>query len=407
MSDVLVSVDNVSKKFCRSLKKSLWYGVQDMAGEMIGSRSERKLRPDEFWAINDMSFELKRGECLGLIGPNGSGKSTLLKMLNGLINIDHGRITLCGKIGALIELGAGFNPILTGRENIYINASVLGYSKKETDRKLEEIVDFADIQGFIDTPVQNYSSGMKVRLGFAVAAQMEPDILLIDEVLAVGDKGFIVKCMNHLWKIKKNGTSIILVSHNMYHINAFADKAILLNKGRVDKQGETLSVTERYDNIFQEIELNKPINECSMTVNFKKAFIDNNSGELHEFILTGDKFSLNVHFSITHNLEYGLVIGVTFRANDGQIVAGFLVKRDEFRSNVEKGNYSMSVIIDNNLFLEGKYSIGVSAFNYDYTQNLGFAEPIAVLNSKTINYNPLEFVGKVLLNKSVKFVKCT
>lgn len=406
MPDVLVSVDNISKKYCRSLKKSLWYGVQDMAGELFGSRGGRELRPDEFWAVKDLSFELKRGECIGLIGPNGSGKSTLLKMLCGLINIDSGRITMRGKVGALIELGAGFNPILTGRENIYINASVLGCSKRETDRKLDEIINFADIEGFIDTPVQNYSSGMKVRLGFAVAAQMEPDILLIDEVLAVGDKGFIVKCMNHLWKMKKKGTAIILVSHSMYHVNAFADKAILLNKGTVDIQGETLAVTDRYENLFQMLELEKTVNECPMNVNFKKAYINTSSEEPHKVIMSGDRFCLVVHFCITDNLENGLVIGVSFRANDGQIIAGFLTKKDEFRSYVEKGDYTMSVLIDNNIFLEGKYTVGVSAFDYDYTQNLGFSEPITVLNSKTYNYSPLDLVGKVLLNNSVTIDKC-
>ena len=189
-NDVLVKVEGVSKKFCRNLKRSLWYGVKDISSELFGSTKNSQLRPKEFWAVDDVSFELKRGECLGLIGHNGAGKSTLLKMLNGLIKPDKGKITMKGRIGALIELGAGFNPILTGRENIYNNGAVLGFSKKEIDAKFDAIIEFAEIDDFIDTPVQNYSSGMKVRLGFAVAAQMEPDVLIIDEVLAVGDVGF-------------------------------------------------------------------------------------------------------------------------------------------------------------------------------------------------------------------------
>src|SRR5210317_2241023 len=180
MSDVLIKVENVSKKFCRDLKKSLWYGVKDIAGELSGRGTSRNaLRPGEFWSVKDISFELKRGECLGLIGANGAGKSTLLKMLNGLIKPDQGRISMRGRVGALIELGAGFNPILTGRENIYVNGAVLGFTKEEISRKFDEIVEFAELDEFINTPVQNYSSGMKVRFGFAVAAQMEPDILLI------------------------------------------------------------------------------------------------------------------------------------------------------------------------------------------------------------------------------------
>ena len=188
--EVLVKVEGVSKKFCRDLKRSLWYGMKDISSELFGIHQNGQLRKNEFWAVNDVNFELKRGECLGLIGHNGAGKSTLLKMLNGLIKPDKGTITMQGRIGALIELGAGFNPILTGRENIYNNGAVLGFSKKEIDEKFDAIVDFAEIDEFIDTPVQNYSSGMKVRLGFAVAAQMEPDVLIIDEVLAVGDIGF-------------------------------------------------------------------------------------------------------------------------------------------------------------------------------------------------------------------------
>ena len=193
-NEVLIKVEGLSKKFCKDLKTSLWYGVKDLFTGLQGNKEERELRDKEFWAVKDINFELRRGECLGLIGHNGAGKSTLLKMLNGLINPDAGKITIKGRVGALIELGAGFNPILTGRENIYNNGAILGFTRKEINEKVEEIIDFAEIREFIDMPVQNYSSGMKVRLGFAVAAQMEPDVLIIDEVLAVGDLGFILKC---------------------------------------------------------------------------------------------------------------------------------------------------------------------------------------------------------------------
>src|SRR6202044_629424 len=155
-------VDGVSKKFCRDLKRSLWYGVQDIAGDLLGGGSSQKeLRRDEFWAVRDVSFELKRGECLGLIGHNGAGKTTLLKMLNGLIKPDCGRIEMRGRVGALIALGAGFNPILTGRENIYVYGSVLGLAKREIDTKLEDIIDFAEIREFIDAPVQSYRISAK------------------------------------------------------------------------------------------------------------------------------------------------------------------------------------------------------------------------------------------------------
>lgn len=229
--EVLVKVEGLSKKFCKDLKTSLWYGVKDLFSGLSGNHKERNLRDKEFWAVKDISFELRRGECLGLIGHNGAGKSTLLKMLNGLINPDAGKITIKGKMGALIELGAGFNPILSGRENIYNNGAILGFTRKEIEEKLEEIIDFAEIREFIDMPVQHYSSGMKVRLGFAVAAQMEPDVLLIDEVLAVGDLGFILKCFKRIDAILPT-TAIIFVSHNMPQVSRLCDKVMVLERGK-------------------------------------------------------------------------------------------------------------------------------------------------------------------------------
>ena len=229
-AEVLVKVEGLSKKFCKDLKTSLWYGVKDLVSGITVSQANRELRDKEFWAVKDISFELRRGECLGLIGHNGAGKSTLLKILNGLINPDEGSVTMRGRVGALIELGAGFNPILTGRENIYNNGAVLGFTRKEIDAKVEEIIDFSEIREFIDMPVQNYSSGMKVRLGFAVAVQMEPDVLIIDEVLAVGDANFIVKSYNRINELIKT-CAVIFVSHSMPQVAKLVDKIIYLERG--------------------------------------------------------------------------------------------------------------------------------------------------------------------------------
>lgn len=253
--DVLVKVEGVSKKFCRSLKRSLWYGVQDVSAEMFGRKgSHDELRKNEFWAVNDVSFELKRGECLGLIGPNGAGKSTLLKMLNGLVKPDKGRITMRGRVGALIELGAGFNPILTARENIYVNGSVLGFTKKEISRKFDAIVDFAEIEEFIYTPVQNFSSGMKVRLGFAVAAQMEPDVLLIDEVLAVGDDMFRRRCYRRIESFQNDGKTILFVSHNMQSVSSICSRALLVHAGKSVLMGEPKEIVNHYHELIANLE---------------------------------------------------------------------------------------------------------------------------------------------------------
>jgi lipopolysaccharide transport system ATP-binding protein len=235
--EVLIKVDGASKKFCRSLKRSLWYGIQDVASEINPfskklSKAERgdDLRDGEFWAVRDVSFQLKRGECLGLIGHNGAGKTTLLKMLNGLIKPDCGRIEMRGRVGALIALGAGFNPVLSGRENIYVNAAILGLSKREIDSKLEEIIDFAEIGEFIDAPVQSYSSGMQVRLGFSVATALQPDVLLLDEVLAVGDASFRHKCYNRINAIIRK-CAVIFVSHAMESIGAISSSVGFMEHG--------------------------------------------------------------------------------------------------------------------------------------------------------------------------------
>jgi lipopolysaccharide transport system ATP-binding protein len=241
-SEVLIKIDNVSKKFCRDFKKSLWYGLKDTAGDIFNFNSKEienelpQLREGEFWANQNISFEVKRGECLGLIGRNGAGKTTLLKMLNGLIKPDTGKIEMCGRVGALIALGAGFNPILTGRENIYVNGSILGLHKKEIDQKLDEIVDFAEIKDAIDAPIRTYSSGMQVRLGFAVAVILiRPDILLLDEVLAVGDAAFRAKCLNQVADLLKT-CAVIFVSHNESQIKRICSHAILLSDGRMTLQ---------------------------------------------------------------------------------------------------------------------------------------------------------------------------
>jgi lipopolysaccharide transport system ATP-binding protein len=245
--EVVLSVNNVSKKFCRSLKRSLFYGVQDIGSELLGRpRQGRGLRTDEFWAIKDVSFELRRGDALGLVGANGAGKSTLLRIVSGLIKPDTGIIEGHGRLAPLIALGAGFNPILTGRENIYANMSILGLSTKEIDDRLDAVIDFAEIGTAIDAPVKSYSSGMAARLGFASAIFTEPDILIIDEVLAVGDMKFREKCHKRLHKLRESGASFILVSHSNHEISNVCETGIYMSQGELITSGPMLSVLEQY-----------------------------------------------------------------------------------------------------------------------------------------------------------------
>jgi len=247
MNNVVIEVSGVYKKYCKNLRASLGYGLVDIGKGIFGNEKNRKkLRPHEFWSLKNINFKVKRGEVLGIIGPNGSGKSTLLKLLNGIFMPDRGEIKVGGTTGPLIAVGAGFHPVLTGRENIYLNGIILGKTKKEIDEKFEQIVNFAEIREFLDTPVKNYSSGMYVRLGFSVAIHCLPDILLVDEVLSVGDERFQKKSLKKMYQIAKSGKTIIFVSHNLQSVRKLARRAIYLRNGEIKNFGKTEEVVKIY-----------------------------------------------------------------------------------------------------------------------------------------------------------------
>ncbi len=225
------------KKYNRSLRQGVWNLGLDLARGAVGMPAADELRAGEFWSLADVNFELRAGECLGVIGANGAGKSTLLKILSGIVEPTRGRVEVRGRVGALIELGAGFHPDLTGRENVYVNGALLGLSRREIDQRFDSIVAFAEIGDFLDTPVRFYSSGMYVRLAFAVAAHTEPDLLLIDEVLAVGDAVYQAKCLRFMSQYLQAGGAMVLVSHNMTTVQGTCDRCVLLEKGRVQLDG--------------------------------------------------------------------------------------------------------------------------------------------------------------------------
>jgi homopolymeric O-antigen transport system ATP-binding protein len=229
--EFLVEVEGVSKKYCRDFRRSLRYAFLDLGAGFLPGRDKTVLRPHEFWAVKDVSFRLARGESLGLIGDNGAGKSTLLKMLTGQRSLTAGRIVSRGRVVALMDLGLGFDPVLTGRENAYVNASVFGFSRRQLDPILEEIVDFAELREVIDASVQTYSTGMRARLAFSIATHLNPDILIVDEVLAVGDIHFRLKCVKHIQAYLKRGGSIILVSHDPFMVQTVCTRCIVLDKG--------------------------------------------------------------------------------------------------------------------------------------------------------------------------------
>lgn len=361
--DVLIKCESLSKKFCKDFKRSLWYGIKDVCLTFSSKgRHHSELRKDEFWAVSDISFELKRGECIGLIGHNGAGKSTLLKMLNGLITPDKGQVTMKGRVGALIELGAGFNPVLTGRENIYNNGAVLGFSKSEIDRKLETIIDFSELREFIDMPVQNYSSGMKVRLGFAVAAQMEPDILLIDEVLAVGDLGFKLKCFKTIDDILPN-TAIIFVSHSMPMVSRICNKIILMDKGESKMQGDNISTAiDLYYERFADNEQNVIFSDGSLKledVSLKSSLKSENG--LSQ-INWDEDLELNFKFSAL-DLKTFPNFNITIFDKEQRPVA--ILDSNESENNLIEDNLTLnfSVIHKNIQLSKGVYSINIAVNN--------------------------------------------
>jgi lipopolysaccharide transport system ATP-binding protein len=256
VSETLLKVENLHKKFTQDLRRSLKHGVLDTAKAVLGiNRHPEQLRPGEFWALKDINFHLNRGEILGIIGVNGAGKSTLLRVLNGILPPDAGRVEIHGGIGGLIALGAGFHPLLTGRENIFLNGTILGMPKKEIVKNLDSIIDFADIGTFIDAPVSTYSSGMYARIAFSIAIHCVPDILLIDEVLSVGDFSFQNKCLRKISELRKSARGVIFVGHNMDMIETICDRAILLHNRQIEIQGKPLDVIARYRSLSREIEL--------------------------------------------------------------------------------------------------------------------------------------------------------
>jgi lipopolysaccharide transport system ATP-binding protein len=246
-TDIVLRVDAISKKFTRGeMHDSLRDFIPAVLARLAGRRRTPPATQREFWALKDISFELHRGEAFGIIGANGAGKSTMLKLISRVMRPTEGQITVHGKLSALIEVGAGFHPDLTGRENIYLNGTILGMTRAEIERKFDAIVDFSGLRDFIDTPVKRYSTGMYARLGFAVAAHVDPDILVVDEVLSVGDVVFQNRCFEKMNSVMRSGASVIFVSHNLRAIAELCPRSILLEAGRVVAAGPSPQVIQTY-----------------------------------------------------------------------------------------------------------------------------------------------------------------
>ncbi|MEM7554053.1 MAG: ABC transporter ATP-binding protein [Cyanobacteria bacterium P01_A01_bin.84] len=318
MSDIAIRVENLAKKYIISHQKQQGYtALRDVLANQTKSLANRIRHPrqiinaatsEEFWALKDVSFEIKRGERVGIIGHNGAGKSTLLKVLSRITEPTKGSITINGRVASLLEVGTGFHPELTGRENIFLNGAILGMGKEEIKRKFDEIVAFAEVERFLDTPVKRYSSGMYVRLAFAVAVHLEPEILVVDEVLAVGDAQFQKKCLKKMEDVGKEGRTVLFVSHNMSAIRSLCTSGVLLKKGTVADVGEINHITDKYLAENDSFNLDDTdISTKSFQVDKVQIYTPN-----HPVIKTFDPVDIKVVFSgKTDIIEPGLYISIT------------------------------------------------------------------------------------------------
>jgi len=248
-NNIAIRVSHIGKKYPLGGSQEKYLTLRDTIVNSVKASVKRFHRPppsEEFWALKDVSFDVEKGEVVGIIGRNGAGKSTLLKMLSRITTPTEGTIELHGRVGSLLEVGTGFHPEMTGRENIFLNGSILGMKKTEIEEKFDEIVKFAEVEKFLDTPVKRYSSGMYVRLAFAVAAHLEPEILVVDEVLAVGDAGFQKKCLGKMGEVAMEGRTVLFVSHNMGSIHSLCNQCILLDQGHLIEKGSTNSIISQY-----------------------------------------------------------------------------------------------------------------------------------------------------------------
>jgi lipopolysaccharide transport system ATP-binding protein len=415
-----ISIKNVSKVY------KLYDKPVDRLKESINPF--RKTYHKEFYALNNISFEIKHGETVGIIGKNGSGKSTLLKMITGVLTPSKGTIEVNGKIAALLELGAGFNPEFTGVENIYLNGTIMGFSREEIDKKIDDILEFADIGDFVYQPVKMYSSGMFARLAFAVAINVEPDILIVDEALAVGDVKFQTKCFNRFKELKEKGTTILFVSHDVFAVRNFCDKAVWINEGTLKKIGDTVQVTAEYmeymnsdsigdgensqeDNTEKQELLTKsdfnPINRWGSyagLVQYAEIFGEN--GKATDVIEIGERVQLRVYFHIPNDIDYSnlsvafsiknamgldLIVSTTFDTEDVRIYKKncYAEAVFEFYNYLNIGDYILVIALEDRSQASPEY--------YDYIEG---AKYFKVSSSKK-----LFGVFNVPVKQEIRYVK--
>ncbi|MCM1505827.1 MAG: ABC transporter ATP-binding protein [Ruminococcus flavefaciens] len=386
-NNIVIDVRNITKKF------KIYYDKGSQLKERL--LFWKRNRFEEREVLKGISFQVRKGEAVGLIGHNGCGKSTTLKLLTKIMYADSGEIVMKGRVSSLIELGAGFHPDMSGRENIYTNASIFGLTKKETDARFKDIVEFSELAEFIDNPVRTYSSGMYMRLAFSVAINVDADILLIDEILAVGDTNFQTKCFNRLRELKAGGMTIIIVTHDLSTIEKFCDKAIWLNDGLIVREGRSDEVVDAYfsfmnnkkietENQTTAVQENKipqsekqESKESSGEIDYsanrfglryaeiKKSHMFNHENKDTRIFRTGEKLTIEINYHINKTDSY--VFGFGFYTLDGKCLYGNNTQLDRIEINPTEKDGTVSVEIENLPLLAGKYILNVAIVDTDGT----------------------------------------
>lgn len=371
MTRTSVTIEGVGKKFGLQLRAALKYGLIDSFRRMTGRGKDSILRSGEFWALQDVNALLEPGDALGIMGVNGSGKTTLLRILNGTYSPDAGKVTLRGRIGALIAAGAGFSPMLSGRENVFINGTLLGMTPQEIRAKFDEIVAFADLDKFIDMPVRNYSSGMNVRLGFAIAVLGQPDILLVDEVLAVGDISFQKKCYERIFALRNEGVTILLVSHSPGAIWAVCNKGLFLHKGISPGVNDVETTCKLYEE--QNSHSTQAAQAKTIENNYGSRVCGTGTCFVEDFqVLNAD--GTQVITEVERGESFLLSFTARFAEPVGDLIARIAIDSEIYKAiaiidsyeahsrcySVHNGSYNIRVLIKNPHLRPGCYSLTVS-----------------------------------------------
>jgi len=370
MSKTAIRVENLGKQYNIGAPQIKYQTLRD---KMADSLKRREKAADSYiWALKDVSFDVEEGQVLGVVGRNGAGKSTLLKILSRVTEPTEGSIEIRGRVGSLLEVGTGFHPELTGRENIFLNGAILGMKRTEIDKKFDEIVDFSEVEKFIDTPVKRYSSGMYLRLAFAVAAHLEPEILVVDEVLAVGDAEFQKKCLGKMSDVAQQGRTVLFVSHNMSAVLRLTQETLVVDHGKLLMRGATpeaidyylsKGLTEEGQKVWQPEEIaaaSKPFKPIAIR-------ILNKQGDIAEVVRSTEPFTIEIEYELKKQIK-GLRVGIYLLTTRGEyIFTSFDTDEAQLYEDMtvrEAGRYVSRCDIPANLLNEGRYVVGVNASTY-------------------------------------------